>query len=139
MSYCGFAKIISVMYEGLKSFYRVGRKRDFIMMDVFRTYSDEKYFHYDDSAVSRWFNGSRNIDTDIGKFYANDITKLYNDIKNSYFKVTIDFYNTAKEIYHIVKEDITISGPIKNKLLNSYKEDMDNLAIFISEALIFSM
>ena len=61
MSYCGFAKIISVMYEGLKSFYRVGRKRDFIMTDVFKTYSNERYFHYDDSAVSRWFNGSRNL------------------------------------------------------------------------------
>ncbi len=139
MSYCGFAKIISVMYEGLKSFYRAGRKKDFIMTDVFRTYSNERYFHYDDSAVSRWFNGSRNIDTDIGKFYTNDITKLYNDIKNSYFKVTVDFYNTAKEIYCLVKEDVTISEPIKNKLLGLYKEDMDNLAIFISEVLIFSM
>ena len=109
------------------------------MTDVFRTYSTEKYFHYDDSAVSRWFNGSRNIDTDIGKFYANDITKLYNDIKNSYFKVTVDFYNTAKEIYCLVKEDVTISEPIKNKLLGLYKEDMDNLAVFISEVLIFSM
>ncbi len=139
MSYCGFAKIISVMYEGLKSFYRAGRKRDFIMTDIFRTYSNEKYFYYDDSAVSRWFNGSRNIDTDIGKFYVSDITKLYNDIKNSYFKVTVDFYNTAKEIYNLVKEDVTISEPTKNKLLNYYEEDMDSLAVFISEVLIFSM
>ena len=73
------------------------------------------------------------------KFYTSDIAKLYNDIKNSYFKVTVDFYNTTKEIYHLVKEDVTISEPIKNKLLDYYKEDMVSLAVFISEVLMFLM
>ncbi len=139
MSYCSFSNIISILYNGLKRFYKKGKKEDFFISIIFRSYSEEKYFGYSESAISRWFNGETNVSYEISEFYSKNKEKLYSDIKNRYFNAAVDFYTTGKEILDVLTSDMTISENRKSELMDFYKNDFETLSIFIAEVLLFSM
>lgn len=127
------------MYNGLKRFYKKGKKEDFFISIIFRSYSEEKYFGYSESAISRWFNGEANVSYEIVEYYSKNKEKLYADIKNRYFNAAVDFYTAGKEILDVLTSDMSISENRKNELINFYKTDFENLSVFIAEVLLFSM
>lgn len=109
---------------------------------LFSCFVNDCDFSFDEGLCCKWMKGQAKINPKIVSYYqiADNKAEMYGDIEEDLFLQISDVGALAEELYSLLVSDTSISELQRTKLLEFYDTtNTGNIAVFISELLVFAM
>lgn len=109
---------------------------------LFSCFVNDCDFSFDEGLCCKWMKGQAKISPKIVSYYqiSDNKNEMYGDIEEELFLQISDVGALAEELYSLLVSDSSISELQRTKLLEFYDTtNTGNIAVFVSELLIFAM
>ena len=107
---------------------------------MFFAYTDGNDSAFDNSYVGKFSRNERALPAELFKFYAGDLGVLSDDIETYILPWLIDYYNTAEELYKLIKADDYFADDVKSDICSSFPfEKKSDVLSFITKAVYNTM
>ena len=107
---------------------------------LFFAYTDGNDSAFDNSYVGKFSRNERALPAELFKFYAGDLGVLSDDIEAYILPWLIDYYNTAEELYKLIKSDDYFTDDVKSDICSTFPfEKKSDVTAFITKAVYNTM
>ena len=107
---------------------------------LFFAYTDGNDSAFDNSYVGKFSRNERALPAELFKFYAGDFGVLSDDIEAYILPWLIDYYNTAEELYKLIKADDYFTDDVKSDICSTFPfEKKSDVTAFITKAVYNTM
>lgn len=145
MSYLTFSDVFKCLYNGADHKINTCNKdvkcsQSEFFNAMFFAYTDGNDSAFDNSYVGKFSRNERALPAELFKFYAGDLGVLSDDIEAYILPWLIDYYNTAEELYKLIKADEYFSEDIKSDIISTFPfEKKSDVLSFITNAVYNTM
>ncbi len=107
---------------------------------LFFAYTDGNDSAFDNSYVGKFSRNERALPAELFKFYAGNLGVLSDDIEAYILPWLIDYYNTAEELYKLIKADDYFTDDVKSDICSTFPfEKKSDVTAFITKAVYNTM